>query len=495
MTPQTLIDRATPDAVLWGSNNAPAVAVVALVSDSREVKAGTVFVALRGLGVDGHKYTDAALARGAVAVVAEVDAPADLPAGVIWARVPSTAKALGPLASAYFGDPSSALAVLAVTGTNGKTSVTWLLEQVLLAARLRPGVLSTVEVRFAGQRRPTRFTTPPADALQAILAECRDAGCTHVVMEASSHGLIQGRLGGTRVAVGGFTNLTRDHLDYHGTIEAYRDAKALLFTGMAEAGCFNVDDATGRRFAEDFTGEKMTVSATGAADADLSAHDVRCTLEGAEAALDTPQGPRRLRLRLLGRHNIENALVALGMACLAGVDLDVALAALAVATAPPGRLERVAGDRSVVVDYAHTPDALDNVLGALRPLVTGRLICVFGAGGDRDPGKRPEMAQAVARVADLAIVTSDNPRTESPEAIVASIVAGMPAGAAFEAVVDRREAIERAIRQAGPEDLVLIAGKGHETTQTIGLVQHPFDDRVEAARALSARTLTEGQTL
>jgi UDP-N-acetylmuramoyl-L-alanyl-D-glutamate--2,6-diaminopimelate ligase len=484
MTPRTLLGRATPDAVVWGASDA---ALVAVVSDSRDAKAGAMFVALHGLGVDGHKYIEAALSRGVVAVVAETDAPVDLPAGVTWARVPSTAKALGPLASAYFGDPSHTLAVLAVTGTNGKTSVTWLLEQILLAARLSPGVLSTVEVRFAGQRRPTRFTTPPADALQAILAECRDAGCTHVVMEASSHGLIQGRLGGTRVAVGGFTNLTRDHLDYHGTVEAYRDAKALLFHELAEAGCFNVDDATGRRFAEDFTGEKLTISATGATDADLSARDVRCSIDGCEALLATPEGERRLRLRLLGRHNVENALVALGMARLAGVGLDVALVALASATAPPGRLERVAGDRSVVVDYAHTPDALDNVLGALRPLVAGRLICVFGAGGDRDPGKRPEMARAVARVADLAIVTSDNPRTESPDAIIADIVAGMPAGAAFEAIIDRREAIERAIREAGPEDLVLVAGKGHETTQTIGAVQHPFDDRVEAARALSGR--------
>lgn len=484
MTPRVLIEEAVPEATLIGPQSG---VVTAVVSDSRAVIPGAMFVALRGLGVDGHKYIGAALAAGATTVVTEAVAPRHFSPGLLWARVPSTAAALGPLASAFHGHPSHALAVLAVTGTNGKTSVTWLLEQIFLAARLRPGVLSTVEVRFAGQRRPTRFTTPPADALQSILAECRDAGCTHVVMEASSHGLVQGRLGGTRVAVGGFTNLTRDHLDYHGTLEAYRDAKALLFTELAEAGCFNVDDPTGLRFAEEFTGDKLSVSATGAADADLSVRDVRCTIDGAEATLATPDGERRLRLRLLGRHNVENALVALGMARLAGVDLDVALAALAVATAPPGRLERVAGDRAVVVDYAHTPDALDNVLGALRPLVTGRLICVFGAGGDRDPGKRPEMAQAVARLADLAIVTSDNPRTESPEAIVADIVAGMPAGAAFEAIVDRREAIERAIGQAGPQDLVLIAGKGHETTQTIGTVQHPFDDRVEAARALSGR--------
>ncbi|MEZ4266096.1 MAG: UDP-N-acetylmuramoyl-L-alanyl-D-glutamate--2,6-diaminopimelate ligase [Myxococcota bacterium] len=487
MTPRALISRAAPAALIFGASEA---VLRGVVSDSRDVKDGAMFVALRGLGVDGHKYIDVALSRGAVAVVAEQDAPADLRPGVTWARVPSTADALGPLASAYFGDPSGALAVLAVTGTNGKTSVTWLLEQILLAAQMRPGVLSTVEVRFAGQRRPTRFTTPPADALQAILAECRDAGCTHVVMEASSHGLIQGRLGGTQVAVGGFTNLTRDHLDYHGTFDAYRDAKSLLFRGLAKAGCFNIDDATGRQFAADFVGEKLTVSALGATDADLSARDVRCTIDGAEARLQTPEGPRDLRLRLLGRHNVENALVALGMARLAGIDLDVALNALASATAPPGRLERVAGDRSVVVDYAHTPDALDNVLSALRPLVSGRLICVFGAGGDRDPGKRPEMARAVARVADLAIVTSDNPRTEAPAAIVSDVVAGMPDGARFDAIVDRRAAIERAIREAGPDDLVLIAGKGHETTQTIGAVQHPFDDRVEAARALAGRQAT-----
>jgi UDP-N-acetylmuramoyl-L-alanyl-D-glutamate--2,6-diaminopimelate ligase len=484
MTPRQLFMEAALDAVVAGGGEA---VVTSVVSDSRDVTAGSVFVALRGQGVDGHKYIGAALAHGAVAVVAENDAPEDLAADVAWVRVPSTSQALGPLASAYWGRPSESLVVLAVTGTNGKTSVTWLVEQVLLFAGQAPGVLGTVEIRFAGQRRATQFTTPPADMLQATLAEFRDAGCTHAVMEASSHGLVQGRLGGTRVAVGGFTNLTRDHLDYHGTFAAYRDAKRRLFTEGAQAGCFNVDDDAGREFSSEFAGPKLTVSASGAPGADLSAHDVRCSMDGATATLATPEGPKTLRLRLLGRHNVENALVALGMARLAGVSLDLALEALAGASAPPGRLERVAGDRAVVVDYAHTPDALDNVLSALRPLVAGRLICVFGAGGDRDPGKRPEMARAVARLSDLAIVTSDNPRTESPEAIVAAVVAGMPEGARFEAVVDRREAIDRAIAQAGPDDLVLIAGKGHETTQTIGTVKHPFDDRAEALRALAGR--------
>ncbi|MCB9728830.1 MAG: UDP-N-acetylmuramoyl-L-alanyl-D-glutamate--2,6-diaminopimelate ligase [Deltaproteobacteria bacterium] len=484
MTPRTLLQEATPQAVVTGGG---AGAVSAVVSDSRAVVDGAMFVALRGLGVDGHKYIEAALSRGARAVVAETDAPPGLAAGLTWARVPSTSAALGPLASAFFGHPSRALEVLAVTGTNGKTSVTWLLEQILLSCGMKPGVLSTVEVRYAGQRRPTRFTTPPADELQALLAAFRDAGCTHAVMEASSHGLVQGRLGGTRVAVGGFTNLTRDHLDYHGTLEAYRDAKRLLFTDLAEAGCFNVDDAVGRELAAAFEGRRRTTSARGLGDADLRVEDLRSGLEGSEATLHTPAGQRRLALRLLGRHNVENALVALGMAELAGVPLDSALAALADASAPPGRLERVPGPVSVVVDYAHTPDALDNVLAALRPLVAGRLICVFGAGGDRDPGKRPEMARAVARLADLAIVTSDNPRTESPDAIVADVVRGMPVGAAWEAQVDRRAAIERAVAMATPGDLVLIAGKGHETTQTIGTVQHPFDDRDEARRALAGR--------
>ena len=343
-----------------------------------------------------------------------------------------------------------------------------------------------MEIRYGGVRRPSIFTTPLADELQSLLADMRDIGCSHVVLEASSHGLAMHRMAGVDVAVGGFTNLSRDHIDYHQSMEAYRDAKAALFQGFARAACFNLDDETGRAFCEAFAGPKRTVSVAGARDADLSVRELECTLEGSRvglqgrgAALDV------IELPLVGRHNVENALVALGMAELAGVPREVGLVALAGVSAAPGRLESVPGPRHVLVDYAHTPDALANVLEVLRPLTAGRLICVFGAGGDRDRGKRPQMGAVVARLADLPVVTSDNPRGEDPQAIIDAVVAGMPAEGARIVEADRRLAIERAVAQAGPEDLVLIAGKGHEPYQIVGTERLDFDDRLVAAEALA----------
>ncbi|MGM0576598.1 MAG: UDP-N-acetylmuramoyl-L-alanyl-D-glutamate--2,6-diaminopimelate ligase [Myxococcota bacterium] len=475
-----LIGDAAPDARITGPTGRDVTDVVA---DSRRVRPGAVFVALRGLTVDGHDFAGQAFEAGAAAVVADTPPTVDVPDDAAWVQVPVTAEALGPLASAFHGHPSRDVKVLAVTGTNGKTTVTWLLEHILTETGFGPGVLGTVEIRYGDVRRPATYTTPMAHELHALLAEFRDAGCTHAVMEASSHGLAQERLGGCSVAVGGFTNLTRDHLDYHVGMNAYRDAKARLFQEYARAGCFNVGDPIGREMAEAFDGPLRAVSACGAP-ADISARDLVCTLEGSRARLRTQHGELELELPLVGRHNVENALVAVGMADLAGVSLERAVVSLATARPAPGRLERVLGPRHVLVDYAHTPDALDNVLGGLEPLVKGRLICVFGAGGDRDAGKRPEMAAAVARHADVAVLTSDNPRRESPDAIIEDVRAGFPDDQDVLVEADRRAAIRRAIHQAGPDDVVVIAGKGHETTQTVGDRALPFDDREEAASAL-----------
>lgn len=456
-------------------------------ADSRRIEPGDAFVALGGETFDGHEFIDAALALGAAIVVAEVDRPEGLDAGITWVHVDSTHRAFGPLAGAMFGKPSEQLRVLAVTGTNGKTTVAWLLAHILDHTGFSAGISGTVLTRIAGVERTTVFTTPFPAELQELLAEMVAAGCTHAVLEASSHGLEQDRLWGTTVAVGGFTNLTRDHIDYHGSMEAYRDAKALLFQRYAQAACFNIDDAVGAELAAGFAGTHRTVSVQGA-EADLSLDAFSCHIHGSRLTLRAAGGldPLNLHIKLVGRHNIENAMVALGMATLAGVELHAAAAALETALPAPGRLERVDGPRHVFVDYAHTPDALANVLGTLRPLVDGALICVFGAGGDRDRGKRPEMGRVVASLADVPVVTSDNPRSEPPVSIIDDIVAGMPGDEGDRMVEpDRRAAIELAIRRAGPADLVLIAGKGHEPYQVVGDQTLDFDDRVEARRVLT----------
>ena len=459
------------------------VDVTHVVSDSRQVEPGALFVASRGLTVDGHQYISTALSRGAVAICAQRPAPSNLSTEIGWLQVEQSAPLLGPLAAALHRHPSRAMKVLAVTGTNGKTTVAWILDQLLRQVDAVPGLLGTVEIRYRDTRRPSSVTTPLADQLQAVLAEMRDAGCTHVVLEASSHGLAMHRLTGVQIAVGGFTNLSRDHIDYHGTMEAYRDAKAALFIDMAGAGCFNVDDETGRALAGNFDGPSRTVSVAGQP-ADLSVESLECTVDGSRMRLTGR--PDWVEFPLVGRHNVENALVALGMAELAGVPLDQALSALARVTAAPGRLEPVPGPRHVLVDYAHTPDALANVLEVLRPMVAGRLICVFGAGGDRDRGKRPQMGEAAGRLADLAVVTSDNPRSEAPAAIIDDILGGVPDGVTPVIEIDRRAAIHRAVSLAEREDLVLIAGKGHETYQIIGDERLDFDDRQVAAEALDA---------
>ena len=439
--------------------------------DHRRVVPGSLFVAVRDLWEDGNAFIEEAAERGAAAIVAEVERPASL--SLPWLLVRDGAEALAHAAATFHAHPSRRLRVMAVTGTNGKSTVAWLLYQILAASGRTPGLIGTVEQRFGDTIRETQFTTPLSVDLQALLAEMLAAGCTDVALEASSHALCTHRLTATRVAVAGFTNLSRDHLDFHGTVEDYREAKARLFTQFAHAACFHIDDAAGASLADGFNGPRVTVGT--ATHADIRASDITSDLSGSRCTLHAASDVLRLDVPLVGAFNIENALVAAGMATLAGVSLASSVSALATATAAPGRLQRVPGPvPTVFVDYAHTPDALRRVLETLRPLTPGELICVFGAGGDRDRGKRPLMGAAVSALADRTFVTSDNPRHEAPDQIIANIVEGVTGPYTVE--VDRATAIRRAVGGAGPRDVVLIAGKGHERYQIIGDERLPFDD-------------------
>jgi UDP-N-acetylmuramyl-tripeptide synthetase len=487
------------------------VEVAAVRDDSRAVGPGDLFVALPGLTVDGHRFLADAAARGAAAAIVERAVDAGTFPGT-RVRVASAARALGPVAAHAFGDPARALRMVAVTGTNGKTTTTFLVESILRAAGKRPGVIGTVNYRFAGRTLPAPFTTPTALELHRTLAEMRDAGCTHVVMETSSHALAQGRLEGTEFSVGAFTNLTQDHLDFHGTMDAYFEAKAHLVRRRLRqpdgVGVVLVDGPYGDRMATAVAGERLLVSLERNG-ADVHPLRAECTLDGIAAELASPLGQLRIRSRLLGRYNLANIAVAVGVAVALGVSGEAIARGVEELEGVPGRVERVdsALGIPVLVDYAHTHDALENVLATLRPLTPGRILCVFGCGGDRDKTKRPKMGRAVARDADLAIVTSDNPRTEDPTSIIEMILEGVrdagtpmlqrselasaPRGAWVEP--DRREAIFAAVAAARPGDVVLIAGKGHEDYQIIGRTKHPFDDR-EVARAALARLLAERQS-
>jgi UDP-N-acetylmuramoyl-L-alanyl-D-glutamate--2,6-diaminopimelate ligase len=475
--------------------------------DSRAVAPGDLFVALRGSSADGHAYAAQALALGAVAILCEV-APAS-PGDAAVAVVPDARRALAPIASAFFGAPSAELALIGITGTNGKTSTTFLTESILQAAGERTGLIGTVEVRYADERLRAVNTTPESLDLQRLLRDMRTRGVSAVAMEVSSHGLALGRVEGCTFRAAAVTNVTQDHLDFHGTMEAYQAAKERLFhTHLAPDGIavINLDEPRHAGFvaaAERRGARRVLVSRRRDARADVRVLGSDFSLAGTRARLALPGGELAVELPLVGDFNLENLTVAVGVA----VGLRIAPAAIArgVAACPqvPGRMQRVGAELSnvptVLVDYAHTPDAVEKLLRAVRPLTQGRLIAVFGCGGDRDRTKRPRMAEAVARLADRAVLTSDNPRTEDPARILADVEAGIgamqrvPAAGlasaqrAYVALVDRREAIELAIASAGREDTVVIAGKGHEDYQIIGREKLPFDDREEALRALARR--------
>lgn len=462
------------------------VEVRGIAYDSRRVRPGDLFCAVPGQHQDGHRFVDEACSRGAVAVLVERPVEVAVPQVV----VPSVREAMGPLASAFWGHPSHRLEVVGVTGTNGKGAVTFLVRAVLEAAGVPCGIVGTLGAWVGGGWETLERTTPEAPDLHALLSRMVGAGLRAAAVEVASHALAQERVGGVRFRVAAFTNLTQDHLDFHGTWEAYRDAKAKLFQRVDPDGLsvVNRDDPHGAYMASCSRAPVLTYGLSSRAA--VRAEDVRVGRDGCTFEAVTPAGRVRVRLRLVGRFNVYNALCALAVGVHRGVSLEAAARALESVRAIPGRFERIEAGQpfSVVVDYAHTPDGLANVLAAAREITPGRVIVVFGCGGDRDRGKRPLMGQVAARMADHVVVTSDNPRSEDPLAIVEEILQGLRsaegAGATYDVEPDRREAIRKALRLAAPEDAVLICGKGHETVQVFRDRTVPFDDREEARRAL-----------
>ena len=469
--------------------------ITGLAYDSRRVQTGTLFFCVKGYERDGHDFAAQAVDAGAAALV--VERPLGL--GVPELLVSSARAAMGPLAARFYGEPTARLRVIGITGTNGKTTSAHMVCALLEATGEGCGLLGTVESRVAGERRAASRTTPEAIDLQGDFRAMLDGGQSSCAMEVSSHALALGRTDCVHFAAAIFTNLTQDHLDFHETMEDYFQAKRRLFVPSGQqakpaAAIVNLDDPHGRRLSVELD-EVVTFAID--SEADYRARDVRIELDRTHLQLDTPSGTRSLSLGLPGRFNVSNALGALAAVHVLGGDLDTLLAALEGDVRVPGRLEPVdAGqDFAVLVDYAHTPDSLQNVLNTAHEVSDGRVICVFGAGGDRDRGKRPLMGAIGASLADVLLVTSDNPRSEDPRTIIAEIMQGAvraerPSGApAVACEVDRRVAIERAVSLARDGDVLVIAGKGHEQGQELADgVKVPFDDVTVAREALGART-------
>jgi UDP-N-acetylmuramoyl-L-alanyl-D-glutamate--2,6-diaminopimelate ligase len=466
-----------------------AVQVQDVRQDSRRVRVGDLFAARVGATSDGTRYIPDAIARGAQALLLErgagsgsVDVPVvevdDLRLGIALA------------AEAVHGHPSRRLDVVGITGTNGKTTIAWLVEHALSGAGHLTGRLGTLGYSCGSDRVESSLTTPEADVVSRYLAQAQRAGASHFVLEASSHALSQARVDAVHFAVAVFTNLTQDHLDFHGDMTAYAQAKRRLFTELEpRSSVVNVDDPFGARLAAELDAPPIRVSRR--PDADV--YPLRCAggPAGVDGILVTPRGEIPFVSRLVGDHNLDNLLSVVGIACALDLEVGPVVEALEQAPSVPGRLERCDGpddDIIVLVDYAHTPDALQRALAAVRGLTDRDLVCVFGCGGDRDPDKRPKMGDAVGRAATRAIISNDNPRTEDPVRIAEMIEPAVKAcGIPYEVVLDRALAIERAVFSARPGDVVLIAGKGHEDYQIIGTTKRSFDDRVEARRALSRR--------
>ena len=468
--------------------------IASLCYDSRRVQKNALFVALSGAKDDGNKYIEAAIDRGAVAVVTEQE-QTQMRATLIVVK--DARRVLADLAAEFYGRPSLGLKIAGITGTNGKTTTAFLLKHLCEGVQMRAGLIGTIRYEIGDRILPAARTTPESLDLQELLFQIRSAGCRAVAMEVSSHALEQGRARNVEFDTAIFTNLTQDHLDFHQTMEAYFEAKVKLFTGLTgqahkKGACVvNMDDRWGQklltRLAKEAPGLPVTTFGMSAR-ADFRASAVRTDVHGTQYQLDAQAKSFLVRLPLIGSFNVYNSLAALAGAASLGVDLRTAVRSLADAPSVPGRLQPVPVKRQyrVFVDYAHTDDALTNVMNTLRDLNPRKLLVVFGCGGNRDKAKRPLMAAAVERLADWAIVTSDNPRKENPEAIIEEIKTGFR-GKQYETVVDRREAITRAISLAQPGDIVLIAGKGHETTQEFADQTIPFDDLAIARLAVEAK--------
>jgi UDP-N-acetylmuramoyl-L-alanyl-D-glutamate--2,6-diaminopimelate ligase len=467
------------------------IVVDCAAEDSRRVRPGCVFAASRGARVDGHDFVRQAVEAGAVAVIGDREGLNQLE-GVPYIFHPMPRRALGIICHALEGDPSRDMTVIGVTGTNGKSSSVLLIQHILRESGLSAGSLGTLGYDVASAAASAPHTTPFAEDLAELFAQARDAGRTHLAMEVSSHALDQERVAGIHFNAGLFTNLTQDHLDYHADMEAYKKAKLKLFErleGQNAFGAVNVDDPASADFRAACPAPCWSYGKGG----DVRAERVELALDATRFRVVSPWGEADVESCLLGAYNVQNILGAVAVAGAMGVSVDTIARALRAMPCVPGRFERVdeGQDFQVVVDYAHTEDGLRNVLEGARAICPGRLICVFGCGGDRDAAKRPKMGAAAAELADFAIVTSDNPRTESPERILLDVEVGVQRGGRrkgenYEVIIDRRQAIERAIAMAATGDIVVIAGKGHEDYQILGTERIHFDDREVARETLRA---------
>jgi UDP-N-acetylmuramoyl-L-alanyl-D-glutamate--2,6-diaminopimelate ligase len=482
----------------WGKllQGDPETEITSVVYDSRRAGSGSLFVAVSGFKADGHDFIADAVSRGAAAVA--VEQPVAAPPGVAVIQVESSRRAIGAMAAALHGRPSRRLRVIGVTGTNGKTTTTHLIRAILAAQGHKVGLIGTVHNFVGEEELPASLTTPQASDLQELMHRMVEAGCTYVVMEVSSEGLDMRRVDDVEFDIAVFTNLTQDHLNYHGTIERYRAAKLELFRmlgqpGVKNAKCavINQDDASARHFEEASSAAVCTYGLDGRAR--VTATGVEVSASGSRFLLRTPVGEMPLNLRLAGRFNVYNALAAASVAVAEGIPLATVKRALEAERGVAGRMEAVNAGQlfGVFVDYAHSPDGLENVLRTAQGFARGRVIAVFGCGGDRDRTKRPQMGRIAAELADYTIITSDNPRTEEPEAIIREIEAGVLEASGkhqyYEIVVDRTRAIERAMAIAGADDVVIIAGKGHETYQIFKDRTIDFDDRAVARSIIQAR--------
>lgn len=466
------------------------IPVVSVTDHSARVQAGAVFVAVRRTTADGHDFLDEVMTKNPAAIIAQRKAPVDYPG--LWIQVPDTRPVLGRLAARFAGDPAASLGVIGVTGTNGKTTVTHFIHALLERSMIKSGLVGTIKIQDGKSLRDASHTTPGAIELQSILRDMKQNGCRAVAMETSSHGLEQGRCEGIPFRVGVFLNLTQDHLDYHKTMAAYYDAKRLLFAQMADEGrdgvaIINIDDPAGVKLVEEFTGKLKIITFGFSPKADFKASDLRPSVRGQTFALEAKGRSYLVRLPIVGRFNVLNAIAALAAVSALGIRVRDVVKFLEDIRQTAGRMEYVGGERiSVFVDYAHTPDAVEKACGTLAALNPGRLITVFGCGGDRDRSKRSLMGEAAARHSNICIVTSDNPRGEDPDEIIAQILPGI-GGRTHDVIADRRAAINHAIEISLPSDIILIAGKGHETYQEVKGQRYHFDDREIARRALEEK--------
>lgn len=467
--------------------------VKGITYDSRQVKPGVAFVCVEGFKTDGHNYVDSALEKGASAIVAQRHIP--VPEGVPLVITPDTRKALALMGNAYADYPSRKLKMIGITGTNGKTTTTYLIEQILREKGYKTGLIGTIMNKIGDQVFPVKNTTPESLDLQLLLKEMVDQKVTHVVMEVSSHALELDRVAGVEFDTAVFTNITQDHLDFHETMENYLAAKTKLFSGLdsysgkhtAKYGIINIDDTGSDSLMRATAGKVMTYGIN--KNCDVKASNISLKTNGVTFDVSTPDRDISLQLRLTGQFNVYNTLAALAVGLAEGIDIEDIKNALESVKGVPGRMEPVDGgqDFTVLVDYAHTPDGLENIIKAAREFTGGRVITVFGCGGDRDRTKRPIMGEISARLSDYSILTSDNPRTEDPLFILSQIEEGVRRAAGqsgYIVIPDRRDAIDYAIKMARPEDVVLIAGKGHETYQIVGENVLHFDDRETASELL-----------